>query len=61
MMRHTHAAIGANAAWLLVPLVPLDGSVVITALMVFCVVGAMVPDLDAVKSKMATFSKSPKV
>ena len=52
MMWHTHAAIGASATWLLVPFVPLDNSAIIAVLMVFCVVGAMVPDLDAVESKI---------
>jgi inner membrane protein len=52
MMWHTHAAIGASATWLLVPFVLPDNSAIIAVLMVFCVVGAMVPDLDAVESKI---------
>ncbi len=52
MMWHTHAAIGASATWLLVPFVPPDNSAIIAVLMIFCVVGAMVPDLDAVESKI---------
>ena len=51
-MWHTHAAMGASATWLLAPFVPPDGSVTIARLMVFCVVAAMVPDLDAVESKI---------
>ena len=52
MMWHTHAAIGASATWLLVPFVPSDSSAIPAVLMVFCVIGAMVPDLDAVESKI---------
>jgi inner membrane protein len=52
MMWHTHAAIGASATWLLAPFVPPDDSAIIAALMICCVAGAMVPDLDAVESKI---------
>ena len=52
MMWHTHAAIGASTAWLLTPFLPLDGSANIAVLMIYCVVGAMVADLDAVESKI---------
>jgi membrane-bound metal-dependent hydrolase YbcI (DUF457 family) len=51
MMWHTHAAIGASAIWLLLPLLPPDGSVNISVLMAFCLAGALVPDLDASESK----------
>jgi inner membrane protein len=43
---------GACATWLLLPFVPLDGSVNIAVLMGFVVIGALVPDLDAVESKI---------
>jgi inner membrane protein len=52
MMWHTHAAIGASTAWLFTPFLPLDGSVNVAVLMAYCVVGATVPDLDAVESKI---------
>lgn len=55
MMWHTHAAIGASATCLLLPFVPPDGSATIALLLVFCVMGAMVPDLDAVESKIKHF------
>jgi hypothetical protein len=51
MMWHTHAAIGASATWLLLPLLSQDLGI-IAVVMVCCVVGAMVPDLDAVESKI---------
>ena len=50
-MWHTHSAIGASAAWLLLPLLPPDGSVNIAVVMAFCVAGALAPDLDANESK----------
>ena len=52
MMWHTHAAMGASATWLLVPFVGSDNSAILAALMVFCSIGALVPDLDAVESKI---------
>lgn len=52
MMWYTHAAIGASATWSLLPFVPLEASTNITVLMGFCVVGALMPDLDAVESKI---------
>ena len=52
MMWHTHAAIGASASWLLVPLLPQDDSASVAIAITFCVIGAMVPDLDAVESKI---------
>ena len=52
MMWHTHAAMGASAAWLLAPFVTPDNSAIAAPLMLCCVVGAMVPDLDAVESKI---------
>lgn len=52
MMWHTHAAMCASATWLLVPFLPQDDSAIIAALMVFCVMGSLVPDLDAVESKI---------
>ena len=52
MMWHTHAAMGASATWLLLPFVLPDNSAIIAGLMVCCATGAMVPDLDAVESKI---------
>ena len=52
MMWHTHAAMGASATWLLYPFVLVDGSENIAVLLAFCVVGAMMPDLDAIESKI---------
>lgn len=57
MMWHTHAAMGASATWLLVPFVPPDKSAILAALMVsvslyLCISGALMPDLDAVESKI---------
>lgn len=51
MMWHTHAALGAASVWLLTPFLPADprATAVVT---VFAVTGAMVPDLDAVESKL---------
>ena len=57
MMWYTHAAMSASAAWLLVPFLPQNDSTFIAVLLVFCVIGAMVPDLDAVESKI----KHPKI
>lgn len=51
-MWHTHAAIGASATWLLFPFVPPGSSGSIAVLMVFCGIGALMPDLDAVESKI---------
>lgn len=51
MMWYTHAAMGASAVWLL-SLQSLDDPAVLPRLMVFCVAGALVPDLDAVESKI---------
>ena len=52
MMWHTHAAVGASTAWLLLPLVPPDGLVNIGVVAAFCAEGALVPDLDAAESKI---------
>jgi inner membrane protein len=52
MMWHTHAAMGACATWLLLPLASSDDSATIAVLMALGVIGAMVPDLDAVESKI---------
>lgn len=52
MMWHSHAAIGASSAWILLPLLPPDGSLNIAVVMGFCVVGALMPDLDASESKI---------
>lgn len=52
MMWHTHAAMGASATWLLVPLLPKDDSGATTIVMACCVIGAIVPDLDAVESRI---------
>ncbi len=52
MMWHMHAAIGAGAMWLLLPFVPMDVLASITIVMAFCVVEALMPDLDAVESKI---------
>jgi inner membrane protein len=43
---------GASATWLLMPFVPQNDSGVIAIAMVCCIVGALVPDLDAVESKI---------
>jgi membrane-bound metal-dependent hydrolase YbcI (DUF457 family) len=43
---------GASAAWLLVPLLPKDDPGFIAIAMVCSVIGALVPDLDAVESKI---------
>lgn len=52
MMWHTHAAMGASTVCLLLPLLPPEDSSVVAVLMGFTVVGAMMPDLDAVESKI---------
>ena len=52
MMWHTHAAIGASTVWLLTPFLPLDNTANIAVVTVFAVIGALVPDLDAVESKI---------
>lgn len=52
MMWHTHAAMGASTAWLLVPFLPQDDPALIAIAIAFCVIGVMVPDLDAVESKI---------
>lgn len=52
IMWHTHTAMGISTAWLLVPFVPWQGSTFLAVLMVFCVISAMVPELDAVESKI---------
>jgi len=52
MMWHTHAAIGAVTTWLLLPWLPLDGSMNIAVVVTFCAAGALVPDLDAAESKI---------
>jgi membrane-bound metal-dependent hydrolase YbcI (DUF457 family) len=51
-MWHTHAAMGASIAWLLLPFLPEDGSGNISLLMVAEGVGALVPDLGAVESQI---------
>ena len=60
MMWHTHAAIGASATWLLMALLPQDDWGTIAVVMVFCVIGALVPDLDAVESKIKHVKTSAK-
>ena len=52
MMWHTHAAIGASAIWLLLPPLSPGDSINMGVVMAFCVVGALVPDLDAGESKI---------
>lgn len=51
-MWHTHAAMGASATWLLVPFLSKDDSGVMATVMAFCVIGAMIPDIDALQSKV---------
>lgn len=51
-MWHTHAAVGASTVWLLLPLLPQKDSSLVAVLMAFAVVGALVPDLDAIESKI---------
>lgn len=48
MMRHTHAAVGASATWLLASFVPHHDPGAIAIIMVFCVNGAKVLHLDAI-------------
>jgi membrane-bound metal-dependent hydrolase YbcI (DUF457 family) len=43
---------GASATWLLLPFVSSDDSAFSAVLMVVCGVGALVPDLDAVESRI---------
>jgi membrane-bound metal-dependent hydrolase YbcI (DUF457 family) len=43
---------GTSATWLLMPFVPPDNAAILANLMVFCVIGALVPNLDAVESKI---------
>ena len=52
MMWHTHAAIGASSVWLLVPIAHTGDSSLLAVLTVLAVIGALVPDLDAVESKI---------
>ncbi len=49
MMWHTHAAMGAGSVWLLLPLVAPENPSLISALILFAVVGSLVPDLDAIE------------
>ena len=43
---------GASTVWLLLPLLPPGNSSVVAVLMTFTVVGALLPDLDAIESKI---------
>jgi membrane-bound metal-dependent hydrolase YbcI (DUF457 family) len=52
MMWHTHAAMGDSVTWLLTPFLASGDAAFVSVLMVFCVIGALVPDLDAVESKI---------
>lgn len=52
MMWHTHAAMGASAVWFLLPILPPGDPSILAVLMAFAVAGALVPDLDAVESKV---------
>lgn len=51
-MWHTHAAMGASTVWLLLPLLPPEESSVVAVLIACAVVGSLVPDLDAIESKI---------
>ncbi len=52
MMWHTHAAMGASAVWLLLPFLSPGDPSFVAVLMAFAMAGALVPDLDAVESKL---------
>ena len=51
-MWQTHAAIGASTVWLLVPLISPDDPSIVAVLVACAVAGALMPDLDAVESKI---------
>lgn len=50
-MWHTYAAMGDSTVWLLSWL-PIENSFIVPVLMVFAVVGAVMPDFDALECKI---------